>query len=268
MSANNDSIQKTLIVAILLCLVCSVIVSGAAVGLRSQQNLNKANDKRSAVLQAAGLLESGKPVAEQFEAKITTRIVNVEEGRFATDAELAEIKDAGLIDPNGVFQQKKSSKIPEFSKELEPSEDPAGIKRKENFAAIYLVEDAGQIKTVILPIHGYGLWSTLYGFIAVEGDMDTIAGLGFYSHAETPGLGGEVDNPKWKSQWEGKELYNDDGELAITVVKGASEPGNPYQVDGLSGATLTSRGVNNLVRFWISDRAFGSLLTKLREQGA
>ena len=112
------------------------------------------------------------------------------------------------------------------------------------------------------------LVSTLYGFIALKGDMDTIVGLGFYSHAETPGLGGEVDNPSWKAIWEGKEVYDDSGDVAIKVVKGPAEPGNPYQVDGLSGATLTSRGVSSLVRFWVGDRAFGSLLTKLKEQGA
>tara|TARA_B100001250_G_scaffold363113_1_gene342266 strand:+ start:775 stop:1575 length:801 start_codon:yes stop_codon:yes gene_type:complete len=265
-SANNDSIQKTLFVAILLCLVCSVIVAGAAVGLRDQQNLNKANDKRIAVLQAADLYEAGKPVAEQFKSKITTRIVNIEAGRFATDAELQEIKDAGLSVDN--FDQKKSSKMPELSAALKPENDPASIKRKEKFAAIYIVKNGDAIEKVILPVHGYGLWSTLYGFIALQGDMDTVVGLGFYSHAETPGLGGEVDNPKWKSLWVGKELYDDQGDVAIKVVKGGAEAGNPYQVDGLSGATLTSRGVNNLVRFWVGDRGFGNLLTKLKEQGA
>ena len=266
MSANNDSIQKTLFVAILLCLVCSVIVAGAAVGLRDQQNLNKANDKRIAVLQAADLYEAGKPVAEQFKSKITTRIVNIEAGRFATDAELQEIKDAGLSVDN--FDQKKSSKMPELSAALKPENDPASIKRKEKFAAIYIVKNGDAIEKVILPVHGYGLWSTLYGFLALKGDMETIAGLGFYQHAETPGLGGEVDNPKWKSLWVGKKLHDEDGDVAISVVKGGAEPGNPNQVDGLSGATLTSRGVDSLVKFWVGESGFGKFLTKLKEQGA
>jgi Na+-transporting NADH:ubiquinone oxidoreductase subunit C len=131
-----------------------------------------------------------------------------------------------------------------------------------------MVQDGDNIEKVVLPVHGYGLWSTLYGFIALEGDMNTIVGFGFYSHAETPGLGGEVDNPKWKSQWIGKEIYDDEGNVAITVMKAQAEQGNPHQVDGLSGATLTSRGVHNLVRFWVGDQAFGSLLTKLKSQGA
>jgi|TARA_R110000868_G_scaffold22452_9_gene92289 Na+-transporting NADH:ubiquinone oxidoreductase subunit C len=264
-SANNESIQKTLTVAILLCLVCSVIVAGAAVGLRSKQNENKANDKKAAVLQAAGLYVEGQPVADQFK-QITTRIVNLEAGRFATDAELQQIRDAGLTIEN--FDQKKSSKTPALSRALSSDEDKASIKRLEQYAAVFIVGDADHIDKIILPVHGYGLWSTLYGFLALQGDMDTIVGLGFYSHAETPGLGGEVDNPKWKALWVGKQVFNDKGDVAISVVKGGAEAGNPYQVDGLSGATLTSRGVNNLVRFWMSDKAFGGLLNKLKGQGA
>jgi len=264
-SANNDSIQKTLLVAILLCLVCSVIVAGAAVSLKPQQQINKAKDKKENILAAAGILQQGVSIEEQFK-QVTTRIVNLEEGRFATDEELAEIKAAGL-DPQN-FDQRKSSKKAQLSRALSGEEDKASIKRLEKFAAVYMLESDGNINKIILPVHGYGLWSTLYGFIALEGDMETIVGLGFYSHAETPGLGGEVDNPKWKSLWEGKKLHNDKGAVAISVVKGGAEAGNLNQVDGLSGATLTSRGVNNLVQFWVGDMGFGKLLTQLKQQGA
>lgn len=265
MSANNDSIQKTLTVAILLCLVCSVIVAGAAVGLKEQQNLNKANDKKAAVLKAAGLYTPDAKVDEQFK-QISTRIVNIEAGRFATEDELQEIRDANLSVEN--FDQRKSSKMPELSRALTSDEDEASIRRLEKFAAVYLVESGDRVEKIVLPVHGYGLWSTLYGFLALEGDMETVIGLGFYSHAETPGLGGEVDNPKWKSLWEGKKLHDDSGELAIAVIKGAAPQGSQHQVDGLSGATLTSRGVSNLVRFWVGDKAFGGLLKQLKGQGA
>ncbi|WP_289086396.1 Na(+)-translocating NADH-quinone reductase subunit C, partial [uncultured Spongiibacter sp.] len=202
-------------------------------------------------------------VEEQFK-KITTRIVNLEEGRFATEAELAEIKAAGL-DPQK-YDQRKASKTPELSKPLSGDEDPASIKRMEKYAEIYMIEKDGEIEKIILPIHGYGLWSTLYGFIALKGDMDTIVGLGFYSHAETPGLGGEVDNPKWKALWPGKEVY-DDGQVAIELIKGsvdASTRNAENKVDGLSGATLTSRGVSNLVQFWMGDNGYKLFLKNLR----
>ena len=131
-----------------------------------------------------------------------------------------------------------------------------------------MVRDAdNNLEKVILPVHGYGLWSTLYGFVALESDLNTIAGLGFYEHGETPGLGGEVDNPRWKALWEGKQAYRE-GNVAISVIKGAVNPQAStaaWQVDGLSGATLTSKGVNNLVRFWLGQDGFAPFLSNLRQ---
>ena len=119
---------------------------------------------------------------------------------------------------------------------------------------------------VVIPIHGYGLWSTLYGFLALESDLQTISGITFYEHGETAGLGGEVDNPAWKSQWQGKTLY-EAGEVRLEVLKGTVNPASAdakYQVDGLSGATLTSRGVNNLISYWMGEDGFGPVLQDIR----
>jgi len=115
-----------------------------------------------------------------------------------------------------------------------------------------------------LPIHGYGLWSTLYGFIALEENGNDIFGLQFYDHAETPGLGAEVDNPRWKAMWKGKRLSDDDGTLQISVSKSVPAAGQDYHVDALAGATLTTNGVNNLVRFWMGEAGFGPFLQNLK----
>ena len=267
MSANNDTISKTILVAVLLCLVCSVIVSGAAVSLKPIQVENKLLDKRKNVLAAAGLLEDGKSVEELFK-QVQTRIVNMESGEYATDAEIAELEKAGYKVSN--FDQKKLAKDGSFSAKLSGDQDLAQIKRLEKFAAVFLVEKEGKIDRIILPVHGYGLWSTMYGFVALEGDAETIAGLGFYAHGETPGLGGEIDNPAWKALWTGKKLHNTEGAVAIDVIKGKVDKSLPTainQVDGLSGATLTSRGVGNLMQFWMGEQGFASYLTKLKEQG-
>ena len=105
--------------------------------------------------------------------------------------------------------------------------------------------------------------------ISLEGDLNTIEGLGFYAHAETPGLGGEVDNPRWKRQWVGKEVYNEDrSEPQVRLVKGgvsADAQDKEHKVDALSGATLTSRGVEQLVNYWMGDRGYAPFLQKLRE---
>lgn len=265
MSANKDSIQRTLLVTVLLCLFCSILVAGSAVLLRDKQNLNKANDMRASVLQAAGMYDAEKTVEEQF-SNINVRIVNIEAGRFATEAELAELTAAGFNIET--FDQRKASRNPDFSKALKGSEDIASIKRLTKFSSVYVIEKDGQIDSLVLPIHGYGLWSTLYGFIALESDLNTVAGFGFYDHAETPGLGGEVDNETWKAKWQEKHVYDDQGDVAIRVVKGHAEENSLYQIDGLSGATLTSVGVTNLVRFWMGDSGFGKFLENLKQGGA
>ena len=118
-----------------------------------------------------------------------------------------------------------------------------------------------------MPVHGYGLWSTLYGFLALEADAKTVVGLGFYEHAETPGLGGEVDNPEWRGKWTGKQVYDQNNEIIIDVIKGsvgADTPKAISKVDGLSGATLTSQGVENMLHFWLSKQGFAKYLNKIR----
>ena len=255
--ASQDSIQKTLTVALLLCFVCSVIVSAAAVILRPMQESNKALDKKKNILLAAGLYQESVSVDEQFSA-IQTRIVDLSTGLFV---------DVGDVD---AFDQRKSAKDPATSQALSSDADIAKISRRENQAVVYIVESNDTFDKIILPVHGYGLWSTLYGFVALESDLNTIAGLGFYDHAETPGLGGEVDNPRWKAFWPGKQVYKD-GEVAIEVVKGAVIAGSDranYQVDGLSGATLTSRGVSNLLTFWLGENGFQAFLSNLKSGSA
>ena len=123
------------------------------------------------------------------------------------------------------------------------------------------------IKAVILPDRGLGLWGTLYGYLAIEPDLNTIIGLEYFSHKETPGLGAEVDNPRWKSKWRGKKIRSSSGEFKIEVIKGLVKPESPekkYQVDGLSGATITSRGVSNMLAFWLGELGYAKFLNKLK----
>jgi Na+-transporting NADH:ubiquinone oxidoreductase subunit C len=253
----NDSRAKTIAVATALCLFCSVLVSTAAVVLKPQQDANKALDKKQNILKIAGMMRDDKSVDELFE-EIEARVVNLDSGDFVEDVNAAS------------FDQRKASKSPDSSVALGKKEDIASIRRRANQATVYLVRDGDKIKTIILPVHGYGLWSTMYGFMALEGDAQTVKGFGFYEQAETPGLGGEVDNPQWKAKWPGKTVYNDQGEVAIEVIKGSisdSTPAPQYKVDGLAGATLTSRGVSNLLKFWLGEQGFKPFLNKIRQQG-
>ncbi len=254
MAAKKESVTRTIMVALMVCLVCSVVVSVAAVALKPIQTANQLLDKQRNILQIAGLLEPGVPIEEQF-AKITPRLVDLRTGQFSDE-----------MDPL-TYDQQRAAGDPEMSRRLTGEEDIASIRRQEYFATVYMVEGDDGIEIMILPIHGYGLWSTLYGFLALEGDLNTIRGLGFYEHAETPGLGGEVDSPQWREMWKGNLVYSDDGDVGVQIVKGSvdgTSPRRQYQVDGLAGATLTSRGVENLVRFWMGESGFSPFLRNLR----
>jgi len=256
--SNKESTSKTVMVALAVSLVSSVFVAGAAVSLKPVQVENRQLDKQRSILSIAGIGEgtlSRADVKKLFDQQITPHVLDLTTGDY-TDK----------FDP-AAFDNLKAARDPQMSDEL--ADDPALIKRRERYTTVYTVEENGQLKSVILPIRGYGLWSTLHGFIALEKDLNTVVGLGFYQHAETPGLGGEVDNPKWKGLWPGKRLFNDAGEPVIHIVKGGVDPANPnaaYQVDALAGATLTSKGVDRLLQFWLGQQGFGPYLSKLRAQ--
>lgn len=261
--SSKESTSRTLLVALAVSLVASVFVAGSAVALKPVQIENRLLDKQRSILAIAGLGDdklSSREVKDLFNSRIKARVVDLETGEYRDD-----------IDP-ATFDPLKAAKDPKTSSALKSSEDIALIKRREQFTTVYMVEqDDGQLESLILPIRGYGLWSTLHGFLAVEPDLNTVVGLGFYQHAETPGLGGEVDNPKWRGMWPGKTLFDDSGKPIIRIVKGGVDPSSPdagHQVDALAGATLTTNGVDNLLQFWLGEQGFGSYLARLRQQGA
>lgn len=260
--SNKESTSRTLFVALAVSLVASVFVAGSAVALKPVQIENRLLDKQRSILAIAGLggdKLSSREVKDLFNSRIKARVVDLSTGEYNDS-----------LDPV-TFDPLKAAKDPKTSAALKGSEDLALIKRREQFTTVYMVEQNGQLESLILPIRGYGLWSTLHGFLAVKPDLNTVVGLGFYQHAETPGLGGEVDNPKWKGMWPGKTLFDDSGKPIIKIVKGGVDPASPdagHQVDALAGATLTSNGVDRLMQFWLGEQGFGPYLAKLRQQGA
>jgi Na+-transporting NADH:ubiquinone oxidoreductase subunit C len=257
MAQPNDSTQKTLLVAVIMCLACSIVVSGAAVLLRPTQAANAAFDRKRNIVEVAGLLKEDGDVEAAFE-NVERRIVNLDTGEFSDDFEGVD------------YDQYAAARDPNLSVALDRDQDIASIGRRALFAEVYLIggSDDDEFVQIVLPVHGLGLWSTLYGFVSLESDLTTISGLKFYDHAETPGLGGEVDNPAWQSKWKGKLAFDDSGSVQIEVIKGvvdASASSAAYQVDGLAGATLTSRGVSRLLRFWLDEQGFGTFLKNLKQ---
>ncbi len=211
---SRDSISNTLIVAIGVSLVCSILVASAAILLQPRQLKNEAEYRQRIILEVAGLYEPGGDIASMY------------------------------------------SSIEESTTELASGEQ----------AAVYLVMDGDLVEQVILPVEGAGLWAMMYGFLAVENDGNTTRGLRFYDHGETPGLGDKVDKPAWREQWQGKKLFGPDGEPRITIVKGFAPDDSDYEIDGLAGATLTARGVTNLVQHWIGEQGYGPYLKTLSDK--
>jgi len=211
---SRDSISNTLIVAIGVSLVCSVLVSSAAILLQPRQLLNEEEYRQRIILDVAGLYEPGADIASLY------------------------------------------SSIRESTTDLASGEQ----------APVYLVMDGDSVEQVILPVEGAGLWAMMYGFLAVETDGNTARGLRFYDHGETPGLGDQIDKPAWRQQWQGKKLFGPDGEPRITIIKGFAPDDSDYEIDGLAGATLTARGVTNLVQYWIGEQGYGPYLKTLSDK--
>ena len=252
---DRDSISNTLIVAIGLSLVCSVIVSSAAIVLKPVQEKNEEEFRQQIILEVAGLMEPGGNIEELFSA-IEPRMIDLASGDY-TEA----------VDPS-TFDALVAAGDPELGIEIPDDLDIASIGRRAKYAPVYIVRKDARIDQVILPVYGKGLWSTMLGYLSLAPDGTTVKGLRFYAHAETPGLGDQIDKDAWRDQWPGKQIFDVGDEPQIRVIKGtvpADAPDSQYKIDGLSGATLTANGVTYLVQYWTGMHGFGPYLKKYRE---
>lgn len=254
----RHSTLYTVLFAAAICVVCGILVSSSAVSLAERQEINKALDRQQKVLEAAGLVEPGASldatqVAALF-ANIDTRILDIESGRLDPSIDAAS------------YDYRKAALDPATS--IAAPANDAGVERMPRAVPAYFVKDeSGSIDMMVLPIQGLGLWSTLYGFLAIDADGNTVRGITYYQHGETPGLGGEVDNPRWKALWPGRKIYDDTGEPVIEVIKGSagSAEKDPHRIDGLSGATITSRGVTHMLHLWLGPEVYGPFLERFTQ---
>ena len=249
---HNDTLTKTFLVTIGLCLLCSLVVSTAAVVLSPLQEENRKNALNVSILQVAGIYRPDVSVEEQFE-KVQAKVVDLNEGVYV---------DSPKADG---FDMVAAARNPDFGMPLSKADDIAGISYLPRYAKIYLISSEDGLDKIVLPIYGYGLWSVLYGFITLEADANTVYALQFYQHGETPGLGGRVDDPKWQALWQGKKVYATGSDPQLSVIKGQvnmRDPLSSYKVDGLSGATLTGLGVDHMLDFWFGQMGYRKFLEK------
>ena len=238
--------MNKMIIPLIACIACAVVVSVTAVSVRPEQNLNVENEKKLKILAAAGIMTD--EVEKEF-SKIKTLYV--------------DFKSNQLVEVTENYDHIKASSNVAQSSLVPKEQDIAILKRRENVAPIYVwYSEQNQIQKIVLPIRGYGLWGTLYGYLSLDADLNTVKGIEYYDHKETPGLGGEVDNPVWKSDWNGKKVYDSSGNVVLYVTKGPST--EEYEIDGISGATLTSNGVSNMIKYWLGENGYGPVLEMLR----
>ncbi|MEY8213498.1 MAG: Na(+)-translocating NADH-quinone reductase subunit C [Colwellia sp.] len=252
----TETFGGTLIFVFIVCLVCAALVSISAVGLKPLQQANKLLDKQTKILEASGLLEKAG-------ASLDANSIVATYDKFVT-AKMIDLDSGAIINGDtDMFDERADAR--DTSKSIKPKNDMAGINRRANHAVIYLVKnDAGQLDTIVLPIVGSGLWDLMYGFVGLAPDLNTVRSVVYSDLKETPGLGAEVLNPKWKALWPGKKIYNEQGEAVIKLVKGGAKEGDVHGVDALSGATLTSTGVTKTLQFWLGAEGYGPFVTNFR----
>lgn len=255
-----ESPRYTIFFAAVVCVVCALLVSVAAVSLQPRQAANARFYMEKNVLLAAGLIAPGAAIDERelnriFEQRIRTRLV--------------EFRTGNLVDEGGVdaraYDQRRARNDPAASHAAPPNN--AGIARMPNHGVVYFIQDGDRIEQLVIAVEGLGMWGTIYGFLALAPDGNTVRGLTFYDQRETPGLGGEIGNPDWLALWRDRRGFDDQWNARISVIKGpAGTPDtHPLHVDGLSGATITGNAVTKLMQFWLSDDGYGKFLRKFRD---
>lgn len=248
---------RTLLVAFAVCAVCATLVSTSVVVLRPLQLENQRRDRELKVRALVGGLPGlGELLAEAGEAELELRVVELGSGAYAPS-----------VDPEALLRA-RDDEIESLP--LPPERDLAGIGRRPRYAPVYLLQRGDALDTLVLPVHGKGYLSTIRGYLALAGDGNTVRGITFVEHEETPGLGSEIDSPAWRSSWNDKRLRDERGEVRIRVVREAPPHGSeeaPHRVQGISGATKTSDGVSDLVRFWVGPDGFGPFLERIRQGG-
>lgn len=257
---SNDSPRKAILVVLLTAVICSTLVSAAVVILRPIQQNNQLLDRSRNIMGLTGLLPAGEaPGDEEMLAlykSLDTRMVNIDEGRFDDTYDV------------NTFNMRRAVNDPQSGTDIPSREDTASLGRRSRYAPVYMVWDGAELDRLILPVRGAGMWSMLYGYIALEPDFTSVAGMAFYEQNETPGLGDQITHEHWLEQWQGKKIYSDQGEALFSVSDSVVEPGSvnaPYQVDALTGATVTGNAVTGMIRYWFGPHGYGELLKNLKQ---
>lgn len=252
----RSSVTRALGMAFAVALVGGSLVSVTAVLLEPRQEANRLAERRAVIDEIVSRLPGAERLLDPASGdRIETRLVDLATGRYVSDA----------TDP-AAYDALKAAQDAASRVEIPPELDIARLGARAPFAPVHLVRRGRRVELVILPVFGSGYVSTLRGYLALEGDMNTITALAFYEHGETPGLGARLQDPAWLAKWRGKRLRDPEGRYRLAVTRGAADAA-VHSVDGISGATRTSQGVSRLLEYWLGAHGYGPFLERLREEG-
>ena len=252
----TEKIGRTLLIAMAVALGCSAMVSLAIQFLRPVQDAYAQLERNRAVLTAAGELPdnaSDRMIVSRY-LDLDVRVVNMTSKVFVDHTPVgdARLYDHWALDEGSRLLLQASAEATSDRPTLLPQ-----------YVPVYLVWEGQTLHRLVLPVHGKGMWSTIYAYLALNGDLSTVAGMHVYRHGETPGIGDRIEDPQWLSTWTGKRAYDDTGRSQFLVARGSSA--SPYRVDLITGASVTSEALGNIVRFWLGPQGYGPLLQALRE---
>lgn len=248
---SNEGRTKTLIVAFLVALVCAGAVSFTAVKLKPLQDANLARERQARMDAMVAALPGVADILRESGAdSLETRLVDLTTGSFATGVDPAR------------YNPRLAASDPALSMELPRAADVAGIARRANLARVHLLRRGKEIAVIVLPVYGSGYQSTIYAYLALEGDLNTVAALTITEQGETPGGGSRIEAPAWQALWPGKRIADETGAIRISIVRGQAS--GPHEVDGITGATRTTTGITNMLAFWLGDHGFGPFLRRLK----
>jgi len=246
-----DSQAKTIAMAFAVSAACAILVSGASVLLSPRIDANLAAERQAKLDELISSMPALADILEESQADtMETIVVSLETGLRAPDVDTPVDMQALAADPA-------------TSRELTPEQDFAGIGRRPDYAPINVLKSGGRTELVILPIYGAGYQSQIEAYLALEGDLNTVAGLAITSQGETPGLGAKISEPAWQALWPGKQIADDSGDVVLSVVRGKAK--TEYEIDGITGATRTGNAISGMVRFWMGPNGYGPVLDALAE---
>lgn len=240
----NESRAKTIIVAFLVSAVCAVLVSGATVLLRPIQAANRAAEEQARIDSLVRGIPGMAELLQHSGGSLSTVVIDLDHGRAAESVK-PDTLQAVLADQANW-------------RDLEPGADLAGLGRRPNFVQIFLLREGEKVSLVLLPMTGQGYGGRIDAILALQGDMNTIAGIAITRNSETPGLGGRIEERSWQAGFPGTEVRDADGEIRFSVARGQAS--SVHEVDGITGATRTGNGVTRMVRFWLGPQGYEPLL--------